>query len=146
MSGYTDGYGWVDGPDLEIVESLNELDWLREVVEEAEAPMGDMVEILHKHQDSQSANGGRYCICGNWEGPWTGSGFAAHQAAALSAAGFGFVADAKSEAPQLKRVRGELKSIGKNLDSWESQEHATVTIKYVRRCLRSLNAAVRGEG
>jgi hypothetical protein len=60
--------------------------------------MSDMADVLHQHQDSQAANGGRYCICGNWEGPWTGNGFAAHQAAALTTAGFGPVQAARAEA------------------------------------------------
>jgi len=41
------------------------------------------MEVLQQHQDALAENGGRYCICGKWEGPWTGSAFAAHQAEAL---------------------------------------------------------------
>lgn len=31
--GYSDGYGWVAGEQPVIVDSLNELDWLNEVVQ-----------------------------------------------------------------------------------------------------------------
>jgi hypothetical protein len=64
----------------------------------------------------------------------------------LSAAGFGPVAEARAGAHNLKLVRGELKSFGKNLDSWESQGHSTVTIRHMRQLLVRLAAAVRGEG
>jgi len=58
---------------------------------------------------------------------------AAHQAEALAAAGYGPVREAG--ATELKRIRGELKTLGKNLDSWESQEHTTVTIRHLRSWL-----------
>ena len=40
--------------------------------------------------------------------------------------------------PRLKRLLGELKSLGKHLDSWESQAHTTVTIRYLRSWLAKL--------
>ena len=60
----------------------------------------------------------------------------------LHNAGFGLVADAKAEAHKLKSVRGELKSLGRNLDSWESEGHTTATIRFLRQWIsRATKAA-----
>jgi hypothetical protein len=56
--------------------------------------------------------------------------FAAHQAAVLAANGYGKLEDASRE---LKFLHGERKTLGKELDHFESQGHSTVTIKYLRR-------------
>lgn len=57
---------------------------------------------------------------------------AAKIAEVLAANGYG-----KLEAPsrELKFLRGERKTLSRELDSFESQEHTTVTIKYLRRFL-----------
>jgi hypothetical protein len=39
----------------------------------------------------------------------------------------------KSGDPEVKRLRGERRELLKHLDSWESQGHTNVTIKYLRR-------------
>jgi len=49
-----------------------------------------------------------------------------------------------AQAHRLKRVRGELKSLGKHLDSWESETHTTVTIRFMRQWIARLDATVRG--
>lgn len=41
------------------------------------------------------------------------------------------------DAQKVKRIRGELKSLTKHLDSWESQEHATVTIRFLRQWIEA---------
>ena len=43
------------------------------------------------------------------------------------------------EVASLKRVRGELKSLGKHMDSWESEEHSTVTIRFMRQWIARMN-------
>ena len=102
-----------------------------------------MADVLEDHPEPVIDGGYWYCPCGHdyGVGP-ANSDVAAHQSAALSSAGFGPV----QERADLKRLRGELKTIGKNLDSWESQDHTNVTIRYVRRCLQSLNAAAAERG
>ena len=50
----------------------------------------------------------------------------------LAAAGFGDTTEAKAHAHKVKRIRGELKSLGKHLDSWESEGHTTATIRFLR--------------
>ncbi|AHB31659.1 hypothetical protein ArV2_gp48 [Arthrobacter phage vB_ArS-ArV2] len=57
-----------------------------------------MAEVLAEHQQKVGVRDMRsHCWCG-WAGEPTGIAFIAHQAAALSAAGFGLVTDAKAEA------------------------------------------------
>ena len=109
--------------------------------------MSDMADVIRIHSQIGRDENGQYCKgCGNHYGYAAERTLhrkaSAHVAHMLSAAGFGPV----QEAPDLKRVRGELKTIGKNLDSWESQDHTSVTIRDVRRCLQSLNAAVAERG
>lgn len=53
-----------------------------------------------------------------------------HVAEVLAANGYGKLEEASRE---LKFLRGERKTLGKELDHFESQGHATVTIKYLRR-------------
>jgi hypothetical protein len=57
-----------------------------------------MAEVLAEHRyDAEKRTLHQHCTCG-WFGKVLADDFAAHQAAALSAAGFGLVADAKAEA------------------------------------------------
>jgi hypothetical protein len=50
---------------------------------------------------------------------------------------------AKDEAHKVKRFRGELKSLGKHLDSWESQGHTTATIRFLRGWIADRAAELR---
>lgn len=90
-----------------------------------------MAEVLAAHGIyGMSAGTHSACRCNR---EWvTHAEYRAHLEAELSAAGFGPVKEAKAEARKVKRIRGELKSLGKHLDSWESQGHATVTIRFLR--------------
>lgn len=60
--------------------------------------------------------------------------------AALIAAGYG---PAKTP-PALKRISGELRALRKHLDSWQSQEHSTVTITYLRAWVDARSAELHG--
>ncbi len=40
-----------------------------------------------------------------------------------------------------RAVRGELKTLKKNLDSWESEQHTTVTIRFLRQWIARAESA-----
>lgn len=66
---------------------------------------------------------------------------AAHQSDMLTAAGFGHIETAKANAHRIKSLRGELKTLSKNLDWWSSDGHSTVTIRFLRQWITRANAA-----
>lgn len=60
--------------------------------------MNDMADVLEDHPEPEIDGGYYYCRCGHDYGVIaSNAAVAAHQSAALSAAGFGLVADAKAE-------------------------------------------------
>ena len=104
---------------------------------------GDMADVLAAHLYDLRTHS---CACMEKRRNPPHLGFkkhAAHQAAMLTAAGFGLVREAQAVEHPVKRVRGELKSFGKHMDSWESEGHTTVTIRFMRQWIARIDAIVK---
>jgi len=86
--------------------------------------MKTMAEVIHTTHCLERVHG-EHCMF------WAEDN---QSAAALSAAGFGQM---ETNGQKVKRFRGELRSLSKHLDSWTSEGHTTVTIRYLRNWVKA---------